>query len=202
MRSRWRCTPAPRAALPDGEDHRLESLFARATSIEVVDYALPSGATVPLRRLCVRFGTASPDRLKPGSLPHTYTVKPLVTFNGAAMFGELAVLRWLETDGWQGVWLDAFHARKNWREMPTRGVPVALPAPQRALYERIIAANGGRASGMFDVMAWRADRTIFVEYKGPGDRPNRNEQRWVDSAIASGISPNDLLVVTAVDPGT
>ena len=125
-------------------------------------------------------------------------MKPLVTFNGAAMFGELAVLRWLETDGWQGVWLDTPHGRKSWREMPTRGVPVALPARQQAIYDRILATNGGRASGMFDVMAWRGEHTIFVEYEGPGDHANRHQQRWVESAISAGVSPNDLLIVTAV----
>ena len=174
----------------------MESLFARATSIEVVQFALPSGTAVPLRRLCVRFGTASPDRLKPGTLPESYLEKPLVTFNGAAMFGELAVLRWLETDGWQGVWLDTMHGRKQWREMPTRGVPTALPASRQALYDRIVAANGGRASGTFDVMAWRGDQVIFVEYEGPDDPADRHRSRWVGSAIASGVSPNDLLLVT------
>jgi hypothetical protein len=178
----------------------VESLFARATSIEVVHYALATGTVVPLRRLCVRFGIASPDRLKPGSLPASYLSKPLVTFNGAAMFGELAVLRWLETDGWQGVWLDTAHGRKQWREMPTRGVPVALPAPRQLVYDRIVAANGGRASGAFDVMAWRGDQVIFVEYEGPDDPPDRNKQRWVTSAVAAGVSPNDLLFVTATPP--
>jgi hypothetical protein len=173
----------------------MESLFSRATRVELVEFELPSGGAVSLRRLCVRFGTASPDRLPDGALPPTYTSKPLVTFTGAAMFGELAVLRWLETDGWEGVWLDTFHGRKAWRDMPTRGLPVALPPSARALYDRIVAQNGRRASGAFDVMAWRGSHTIFVEYKGPGDRPNRNEGRWIEAALAAGVSANDLLLV-------
>jgi hypothetical protein len=175
----------------------MESLFSRATRVELVDYALPSGGTVPMRRLCVRFGIASPDRLREGALPVTYTSKPLVTFNGAAMFGELAVLRWLDADGWEGVWLDTLHGRKAWRDMPTRSAPVALPARAQALYDRIVARNGGRASGTFDVMAWRGAQTIFVEYETPGDRPSRHEGAWIESAIAAGVSPNDLLFVVA-----
>jgi hypothetical protein len=175
----------------------MESLFARATRVELVSYALPSGGTVPLRRLCVRFGVASPGRLPEGALPVTYTSKPLVTFNGAAMFGELAVLRWLEADGWDGVWLDTVHGRKAWRDMPTRSAPVALPPRPQALYDRIVARNGGRASGTFDVMAWRGAQTIFVEYKDPGDRSTRTEGAWVESAIAAGVSPNDLLLAVA-----
>ena len=173
----------------------MESLFARASSVDVAEVTLPSRLRIPVRRLTVRFGEASPNRLPEGSLPSTYTDKPLVTFQGAAMFGELAVLRWLEVDGWTGVWLDTFHARRCWRDMPTRADPVALPPAAQALYDAIVAANGGRASGAFDVMAWRGAHTIFVEYEGPADPPNRNTPRWIDAALSVGVSANDLLVV-------
>jgi hypothetical protein len=177
----------------------VESLFERASAVDLAECTLPSGRRVPLRRLTVRFGTASPDRLPEGSLPATYTAKPLVTFHGAAMFGELAVLRWLEVDGWEGVWLDTVHGRKAWREMPTRAQPVALPPSQQALYDAIVAANGGRASGTFDVMAWRGAQTIFVEYREPDERPSRSMNRWIDAALTAGVSPNDLLLVVAAD---
>jgi len=147
----------------------------------------------------MRFGNASPDRLRDGALLPTYTAKPLVTFNGAAMFGELAVLRWLEVDGWTGVWLDTIHGRKAWRGMPTTSSPLALPADAQQLYDRIVAANGGRASGFFDVMAWRGGQTIFVEYKGPGDRAKKHESAWVEAALRSGVSENDLLIVASFD---
>ena len=175
----------------------MESLFARASSLTVDDVRLPTGRGVPVRRLAIRFGTASPDRLPEGSLPATYTAKPLVTFQGAAMFGELAVLRWLEVDGWAGVWLDTVHGRKQWRDMPTRSSPVALPAEWQPLYDAIVAANGGRASGAFDVMAWRGAQAIFVDYREPGEGPGRNAARWMDAALDAGVSPADLLVVEA-----
>ena len=175
----------------------MQSLFARAEGVEVVECALPGGGAARIRRLRVRFGRASPDRLRPSVLAPTYIAKPLVTFDGAAMFGELAVLRWLETDGWEGVWVDTFHGRRFWRAMPHRSAPVALPDPARALYDRIVAANGGRASGFFDVMAWRDGHTTFVEYKGPGDRRNANERAWIAAALAAGVSEHDLLVVVA-----
>src|SRR4051812_12967924 len=82
----------PRLARGD----RVESLFARASSVDVVECRLPSGRVAHLRRLQLPLGRASPDRLPEGSLAPTYTSKPLVTFNGAAMFGELALLKWLE----------------------------------------------------------------------------------------------------------
>jgi hypothetical protein len=187
--------PAPTAHRPP----RVHSLFARASRVDLVPCRLPSGREAALRRLRVRFGRATPEHLKPGALATTYTSKPLVTFRGAPMFGELAVLRWLEVDGWEGVWVDTFHGRKFWRDMPTRSAPVALPPAARSLYDRIVAANGGRASGFFDVMAWRGAQTAFVEYEGPGDRANRNRNAWVDAALSAGVAAADLLVVAATD---
>jgi hypothetical protein len=98
----------------------VESLFAHAIAAEPYACRLPSGQEITLRRLRMRFGRASPEHLRPGALPPTYTTKPLVTFNGDAMFGELALVRWLEVDGWDAVWLDTFHGRKAWRAMPTK----------------------------------------------------------------------------------
>ncbi|HET7458608.1 MAG TPA: hypothetical protein VFJ74_13260 [Gemmatimonadaceae bacterium] len=158
---------------------------------------LPSGGEAALRRLVVRFGRATPEYLKPGTLAATYTSKPLVTFRGAPLFGELAVLRWLEADGWEGVWVDTFHGRKFWRDMPHRSAPVILPPAPRALYDRIVAVNGGRASGFFDVMAWRGAQTAFVEYEGPGDRAGRNRSAWIDAALGAGVAAADLLLVSA-----
>jgi hypothetical protein len=176
----------------------MESLFARASTVDVVECALPSGTIALIRRLSVRFGEASPNRLKPGALAASYVSKPLVTFSGAAMFGELAVLRWLEVDEWEGVWLDTVHDRKHWRHMPTRSSPVTLPPPAQALYDRIVEANSGRASGSFDVMAWRGHQIIFVEYAGPGEHAHtKNQLRWIDAALKAGVSVNDLLIVAA-----
>ena len=175
----------------------MESLFAHALATDPYICSLPSGRIITLRRLRVRFGQASPDRLREGSLPATYTAKPLVTFRGDAMFGELALVRWLEVDGWEAVWLDTFHGRKVWRGMPTKSAPVDLPSSQQQLYDSIVAANGGKASGTFDVMAWRGGQIVFLEYKGPGDRPNRNEGRWIEAALAAGVSEHDLVIVCA-----
>jgi hypothetical protein len=176
----------------------MESLFSRALEVAPVDCRLPSGRQVRVRRIRVRFGRASPDRLPEGALPSTYTSKPLVTFNGAAMFGELAVLRWLEVDGWEGVWLDTVHGRKAWRQMPTVAFPVRLPPAAQALYDRVVTANRGTASGAFDVMAWKGGHFVFLEYKGPDDQPSRRQPAWIEAALSVGVSENDLFVVSAV----
>jgi len=66
-----------------------------------------------LRRLIVRFRRASSDTPRDRVFRSTYVAKPLVTFDGAAMFFELAVLRGLEVDGCDGVSLDSFLGRKS-----------------------------------------------------------------------------------------
>jgi hypothetical protein len=173
----------------------MESLIARAESSQLREVTLPSGSVVKIRALRVAFSRATPDRLPEGTLLHTYTSKPLVSVDGDAMFGELAILRWLEKDGWDGVWVDTFHGGKFWRAMPHKSSPVRLPPDAQALVDRIKAANGGKSSGAFDVMAWRHGTFAFLEYKGEGDKSNRNEARWIEAALASGIEPGQLWFV-------
>lgn len=181
----------------------MESLVARSSSgITVTTVRVSARLTVPVRTLDVTFGRATPDRLKAGVLPATYTSKPLVSVGGDAMFGELAIVRTLERDGWDGVWVDTFHGRKFWRAMPHRSAPVVLPPPARARYDAIVAANGGRASGFFDVLAWRDGQLMHLEYKGPGDRSNRNETRWIGAAIAAGVTAPELWFVRLDDGGS
>ena len=173
----------------------MESLVSLASSIGQHPVTLPDGSTVSIRALRVAFSRATPNRLADGTLPRTYTTKPLVSVNGAAMFGELAIVRWLEKDGWDAVWMDTFHGAKFWKAMPHKSPPVALPPSARALYDAIKVANGGKASGAFDVMAWRNGDVAFLEYKGQGDRSNRNEARWVAAALAAGVLPTQLWFV-------
>ena len=173
----------------------MESLVALPPSIAQRPVTLPDGSTVAIRSLRIAFSRATPNRLPEGTLPRTYTAKPLVSVNGAAMFGELAIVRWLEKDGWEGVWMDTFHGAKFWKGMPHKSQPVALPAAARALYDAIRSANGGKASGTFDVMAWRNGDFAFLEYKGEGDRSNRNEARWIAAALAAGVLPTQLWFV-------
>ena len=173
----------------------MESLVALAPSIDQRPVTLPDGITVAIRYLRIAFSRATPNRLAEGTLPRTYTAKPLVSVNGAAMFGELAIVRWLEKDGWEGVWMDTCHGAKFWKAMPHKSLPVALPPAARALYDAIKAANGGKASGTFDVMAWRNGDFTFLEYQGEGDRSNRNEARWIAAALAAGVLPTQLWFV-------
>ena len=130
------------------------------------------------------------------SLKNTYRVKPLVEVNGEPLFGELAILRLLQRDGWDGVWVDTFHGEKLfWNGLPDRTQPSSLPAKAEALYDKIVARRSGKAGGFFDVFAWRGRKFLFVEYKGEGDKLKKKQLLWIRAAIKSGASPSSLLLV-------
>lgn len=174
----------------------MNSLRDIAQGVSESKYALPSGRTIPIAAWTVRFQGADPPRLRGTDLKSTYTSKPLVQVDGDSVFGELAIVRWLQKDGWSALWADTFHGRKFWSVMPHCGAPVEPPAPIRALYDRIAQIKGS-ASGCFDVVAWKDGRVIWLEYKGPGDRPNANEAAWIDAALRAGVEPTDLFFVGA-----
>lgn len=155
----------------------------------------PDGVVKP-ERWTIRFPPAQPKYLAEGTLRSTYTSKPLVAPFHRPLFGELAVLECLQRDGWNGVWVDTFHSR-FWDDMPHQSSRVELQslAPKAwQIYDGIVKEHGKRG-GFFDVLAWRETEFLFIEYKGQGDRPNRNEQSWIQAALLYGIQPTQLLVV-------
>jgi hypothetical protein len=174
----------------------MQTLRELAVRTETVAQPLPSGLMVRIESLTVRFPSADPPRLSDGVLSRTYTSKPLVNVDGDGVFGEIAIVRNLRKDGWSAVWADTFHGRKFWAEMPVGASPVALPPRVRGLYDRI-AERKGNPNGCFDVIGWKAGRVVWLEYKGPKDRPNRNEELWIDAALACGVEEQDLFFVGA-----
>lgn len=171
----------------------MRTLRNLATATGVASVPLPSGTTARIPAWKVRFNSASPDRLPEGVLSKTYTSKPLVIVGDEALFGELEVVRLLERDGWSAVWADTFHG-KFWGSMPHQAAPVRLPKYPNEVYERVARGKGG-PGGCFDVVAWKGEDVLFVEYKGPGDRPNKNEPQWIEAALGAGVRESDLLFV-------
>ncbi len=149
------------------------------------------GVTTSLRVLHVRLSNAGQ---KPQTGNGCWDVKPLVqTHTGEAELGEIAVLRALEADGWEGVWVNPFQGLSFWKTS-FKGQPVRLPEPADRLFQAIKKERGSR-SGVFDVMAWRGERFLFVEYKGPKDRVKLSETLWISAALRCGVTAHDLLYV-------
>lgn len=131
-----------------------------------------------------------------------YLSKSAVSIDrGAILFGELAILRYLERDQWKGVWVDVLHSHGNkdvlWSGMPPVGIAPHLPPKVLAKFKAIKEKNGGTLLGFFDVFAWKGDGDdyLFVEYKGKGEAPDENEADWISAAISEGVKPEQLFIV-------
>lgn len=119
----------------------------------------------------------------------TYTVKPLINVAGERYFAELAICQFLAKYGWTAVWLDTFHQNKVWEGMIDVVAPGAIPPEVRAEYD---AALSGKR--VWDVFAWKADRALFAESKGPRDKIRDAQLRWLDGAAQSGL-PLEFMIV-------
>jgi hypothetical protein len=145
------------------------------TSLPETPLVLPGGSTVSIatqlrRRLERWVGDQDPPDLEQqwGS-KHGFAVR------GRRSCAELALLDHLRRDGWHGVWMNLFgrELRAEWfpaasiRTIAETGAPIWLVE----IFERLVAANGGKLGGFFDVFAWRQPGEIrFDDVKV---RPNR-----------------------------
>ncbi len=175
-------------------DEDLKTLRQFAFSSGLVSVTLASGTTAAIESLVLQLPEASPPRIQDGTLRKTYLSKPVLVLNGEELFGELAIVRLLEKDGWQAVWADTFHGSKFWSNMPSKSSPVALPTEVQGLYDRIAALKGS-PSGCFDVIAWKDERRCFFEYKSLRDKSNKNELAWIAAAIDAGVDAQNLFFV-------
>jgi len=161
---------------------------------------------IRIEGLKIHFPCASLQQIKNSRIldvldDNVYLNKPVVAHDGRVLFGEIAVLRYLEKDQWKGVWVDSFHShgRKDvlWSGMPPTGVPPALPPKVSEKFQAIKEKNGASLSGFFDVFAWKddGDSFLFVEYMGRNDPPNENAQQWIEAAMSEGVKPEQLVIV-------
>ena len=132
----------------------------------------------------------------------TYLSKPVVTIDKqTVLFGELAILKYLEKDRWTGVWVDAFHSNRGkdilWSDMPPSGEARTLPPKVAAKLKAIREKNGNKLSGFFDVFAWKGEGEdfVFIEYRGKDDSQNENELSWINAALSAGVKPEQLCIV-------
>ena len=182
----------------------LATLRSFASEPDYTDLRLPDDTHTKVERWTVRFPPAKPDRLPGDALEKSYTVKPLTEPFDHSLFGELAILRCLERDGWAGVWVDTYHGGELfWRDMPHESSPVDLSEEPDALelYRGLVAEHRGRRGGFFDVMAWRDSEFLFIEYKGKGARPHKKESSWIAAALRYGIRESQLLFAEHASAG-
>ena len=161
-------------------------------------FATADGGSVDVRRCHLEFQPyAERIEFDAGS----YTNKSLVELDGQPLFGELAILRLAEKDGWEGVWLDTYHGGKKWRDMPHISDPVSIPEERQGLLDRIRERHGKRG-GAWDVFVWKGDGVAFLESKRSSDSVRPNQRSWLSAALAEGLAPATFTMVEWTTTGT
>jgi hypothetical protein len=124
----------------------------------------------------------------------------MIDLNGEHLFAELAVLRLLEKDGWEGRWVNTYGGKgevwkylTRWDDVPRaeqKTRPIQADEP-RQLLARLAGFNKPRRyKGCWDVFAWRGDAIAFVECKRTTpkstDVVSKEKEEWVRSALFLG----------------
>jgi hypothetical protein len=142
-----------------------------------------------------------------GSPPvNSFGGKPWVDFDGEPVFAELAIQRLALKSGWSARWLEVYGAPKklpyalsDWQGeirgfRAQRQHEVDEPAVL-AWLKKIGTEDGGRHSGVWDVVAWAGERVVFIESKrAKKDAIRPTQVRWLEAAMAAGLEVESLLI--------
>ena len=108
---------------------------------------------------------------------------------GELSCAEVEIVKRLRASGWQAAWIQSFKCgRLTWGDYiaDARDLPDAV---------RAIQAVAGSAGGHPDVLAWKDDRVVAIESKGPGDALKPSRIEWFGRALGAGVGVGDIGVV-------
>ena len=157
---------------------------------------LPSGTTVDVPTCLVDFKAwTRKDKngraIKLDSSVISTWNKEVLDHQGEPVFAELAILRVLTADGWDGRWVTPHKFRTGLLDQPQ----CELPPEQDALFRRIATAKGS-LRGCWDVFAWRESAVLFVEAKrNKKDKISQDQKEWLEAAMKVGVSLAHFLIV-------
>ena len=124
----------------------------------------------------------------------------MIELNGEHLFAELAVLRLLQNEEWDGRWVSTYSAGKevwkyltDWEDVPRteqKTRPIQDDEP-RQLLARIAGFNKPRRyKGCWDVFAWRGEQVAFAACKRAAakntDVVSKDQEEWLRSALFIG----------------
>lgn len=127
--------------------------------------------------------------------------KPFVSYNGHAMFAELAILKILRKRGWNGVWVSSWGGISFWCDM-NKKVDLEKTYPNMyRLFTAISFVKGGARGGCWDVFAWRGKkrkRILFIESKRGGgkDSIRPSQVEWLKATLKLGRILSDRFVIS------
>ena len=123
--------------------------------------------------------------------------KTLVEYHGKPFYAELVVLQMYRSKGWDGRWIQSFGKRQYLMDMAPNSQNVPLPEAKEAIIKKISAGIGKDWCGCWDLFLWNdKNETRFIELKKRKDDALKpNQIKWFRSALESGISLSDFLIV-------
>jgi hypothetical protein len=137
-------------------------------------------------------------------LKHGFGNKPLVNHDGEAMFAELAIRSMAEAvEGWSARWVCTYGSKAqgpryltSWCDKPLGDQKeVPLDAERAVLLAKIAKQNHDSYSGCWDVLAWKGDRTLFIEAKhAKKDHIRATQLEWRWAALRAGLKSDDFVV--------
>ena len=149
---------------------------------------LPSGGTVQIPKVTPVF-----NRWSGKPIMDNYNNKLILVYENEPVFAELAILRILQSDKWNGVWVDTY--RKAYRTSYWPKDSIQLPLEQAKLLQSIYK-KAGSDKGCWDVFCWKDELCLFVETKRKGyDKIRDTQKHWLESAIQCGLPLTSFLVV-------
>ena len=120
----------------------------------------------------------------------------MIDLDGEHLFPELAVLRLLERDGWEGRWIHTSSSGEitkyitDWRDVSRqeqRSRPIQHDGARALLYG-IADRSGNRYGGCWSLFAWRENSYAFFETKrqNPKDKEKLKpaQEAWVRAALS------------------
>jgi len=155
--------------------------------------SLPSGNKTKLPLCYITF------RKWIGKLPDfDYGGKPFIDYKNEAVFAELAILKLLIADGWNGAWVETYGGINFMQGMPNKWKlaenSISIPKDKEEILKNIWKV--GNTTACFDVFAWKANDVLFCESKHKGkDRLTNAQTKFIEGALLCGIKEESLLIV-------
>ena len=124
--------------------------------------------------------------------------KPLIEYKGRCVFAEIAILKMVEHDGWNGVWVSTYGGCNFLNTMPKSRTfsrySKVIPQDKKELLEKIW--KKGKTRACFDIFAWKNSRVIFCEAKRKGkDKLTVAQRKFIKGALACDIKKNQLMII-------
>ncbi len=148
------------------------------------------------------------DQWKGAAFQHDFGKKSaaMVDVDAEHLFAELAIVRILAKEGWDGRWVSTYGAGNTanfwtrWQDIGRSQPSEALPAEQARLFEALRVRNGGSPNGAWDVFAWKDGTYLFGECKRKNkDAVRGTQRRWLESALNlghEGVSAESFAFIT------